>query len=435
MAQQGILSWFTDLSTRAGFNGGQSKKSITKNLSGYISPVQLQRLRYDIQMWRDAVAQAENAWYPQRVDMQRMYIDTILSGHTLACVNRRKDLTLMRDWSFKNKEGVENEELKELLNKPWFAYVIECILDARAFGYNLVALGAITNNEFKDIEFIRRWNVSPDRLNVTQYIYSLSGEQFLSEPFVDWHLWIPTKSDTGQSKVGYGYLYSVAQYEILGRNLMGNNADAAELYGMPARVVKTDKTEGAERDKLFDAVQNMGSNPAIMTDLTDIVELLESSGNGQGFKIYGELEKRLEAKISKLILGHADALDSTPGKLGSQDDPAQEAMLNKMLADGAFVEDIINGTLIPKLIKLGFIIDTDYKFTFSNNIEVEKARSKRDAQNLQTATVAYTMKQAGLQYDAAQFAEETGIETTEAVIAPPKLDKNITAKMKEFFKY
>ena len=143
MAQQGILSWFTDLSTRAGFNGGQSKKSITKNLSGYISPVQLQRLRYDIQMWRDAVAQAENAWYPQRVDMQRMYIDTILSGHTLACVNRRKDLTLMRDWSFKNKEGVENEELKELLNKPWFAYVIECILDARAFGYNLVALGAI----------------------------------------------------------------------------------------------------------------------------------------------------------------------------------------------------------------------------------------------------------------------------------------------------
>ena len=34
-----------------------------------------------------------------------------------------------------------------------------------------------------------------------------------------------------------------------------------------------------------------------------------------------------------------------------------------------------------------------------------------------------------------KISEETGIETTDAVIAPPKLDKNITAKMKEFFKY
>jgi hypothetical protein len=100
-----ILTRFINAFNPASYNINplEAQKQFTKNLSGYIAPVQLQRLRHDIQMWREAVTEAENAWYPQRVRMQRMYIDTILSGHTLACFQKRKDLTLMRDWTFKEK--------------------------------------------------------------------------------------------------------------------------------------------------------------------------------------------------------------------------------------------------------------------------------------------------------------------------------------------
>lgn len=93
---------------------------VKKNLRGYISPVQLQRLRHDVQMWRDAVKEAETAYYPHRVRMQRMYIDTILNGHTLACLTRRKELTTLREFCFKNEAGEENEDLKKLFEKKWF---------------------------------------------------------------------------------------------------------------------------------------------------------------------------------------------------------------------------------------------------------------------------------------------------------------------------
>jgi phage gp29-like protein len=245
----------------------------------------------------------------------------------------------------------------------------------------------------------------------------------MEEPFCDWHVWVPTNSDTGASDCGYGLLYNVAQYEILGRNLLGNNSDAAELYGMPVRVGKTQKTSEAERGELFRALLDMGSSGAILLDAMDDLELLESKGNGQGFKIYADLEHRLESKISKLILGHADALDSTPGKLGAtqgEESPAQAALTDKQTADGAFLQDVINGTLIPKLINLGFNISEGQKFTFSNNQELTEKRKKEDANNLQTATLAYTMKQAGLEMDPAYFQQRTGIPTKHSPLPSPE---------------
>jgi hypothetical protein len=411
-----------------------------KNLRSYITPVQLQRLRHDIQMWRDAIKEAEQAWYPHRVRMQRMFIDTILNGHTLACVNRRKDLTLLREYSFKNEAGAENKELKKLFSKAWFARFVEYTLEARFFGYSLIALGDLVGDEFPTLDIIRRFNVSPDRLNVTSYVYSLSGAQFLEEPYAPWHVWVTTQSDIGVSKVGYGLLYSVAMYEILCRNLLGNNADASELYGMPVRKGKTSKTEEDERSKFAQALQEMGSAGWILVDEFDDVELVESKGNGQGFKIYADLEKRLENKISKLILGHADALDSTPGKLGGgqggEDSPAGQALRDKQTSDGTFVENIVNGTLIPKMIELGFNIDTTYPFKFSNNQEVVEKRMHEDANNKVTADIAKTMKDAGLKMDAKYFEERTGIKTTEleepAPVPPLQLPKKnpLTEKVK-----
>lgn len=397
----------------------------TKNLSRYISPVQLQRIRHDVQLWREAISEAEQAWYPHRVKMQRMYVDTILNGHTKACYLKRKDLSLLRDWEFKNESEVLNDDLKKLFDKRWFANFLEYALEARFFGYSLIKLDDIVNDEFPKLGIIRRWNVSPDRFNVIQFVYSLSGAPFLEDPFKDWHVWVPTNSDVGASECGYGLLYDVAMYEILARNALGFNSTAAELYGMPARIGKTNKTQEEERGNFEAALANMGSAGYIVLDaMGDEIELLESKGNGQGFKIYPDLEKRLEAKISKLMLGHADAIDSTPGKLGAGDgesSPAAQALRDKQTADGAFLEDVVNTILIPKMINLGFDIDTTYPFCFSNNAELTEQREKEDKNNLQTATIAYEMKQAGLKMDAKYFEERTGIVTTEIVepVAPP----------------
>ena len=395
----------------------KSKEKVEKDLRNYITPVQLQRVRHDVQMWRDAVIEAESAYFPHRVRMQRMYIDTILSGHTLACVNRRKELTLLRDYEFKIGEE-KDEATTELFKKSWFNKLIEYVLDAKFYGYTLIALNDMVDGAFPKITIIRRANISPDRLNVTSYIYSISGAQFLDEPYLDWHVWVPTPTEIGVSDCGYGLLYSVAIYEILCRNLLGYNSDAAELYGMPSRIGTTSKTDELERGQFEAALRDMGSAGYILKDIQDDVELLETKGNGQGFKIYPDLEKRLESKISKIVLGHSDALDSTPGKLGGNqggEESAQAlALRDKQTSDGSFVEDIINSVVIPKLRVLGFTIADKAVFKFSNNQELAEIRQREDASNKVTADIAYVMKQAGLKMDAAYFEERTGIKTTEA---------------------
>lgn len=403
-------------------------KGIEKNLTGYIAKVQLQRLRHDVQMWREAITEAENAWYPHRVKMQRMYIDTILSGHTLACINRRKNLTLLKEWEVIDANEKPNEDVKKLLNQKWFHNCLEYALDAQFYGYSLIALGDLENNKFPNLQPIRRWNVSPDRLNVAQFIYSLSGVNFLDEPYNDWHLWVTTPGQLGVSQVGYGLLYNVALYEIMCRNLIGNNADASEMYGMPIRVGTTTKTEEEERATFEQALANMGSAGYIVKDQLDTIELVESSIAGQGFKIYGDFEKRLETKISKLILGHADAMDSVPGKLGGgqgEINPAQQALDDIMQVDSLFVEEFVNNNLFPKLRNLGFVIPDGLTFRYSNNVEKELQRVNEDETNRKTADMVKVLKDSGFTVNPEWVRERTGIDI---IIDDSKVDEEAKAR-------
>lgn len=400
----------------AALRQGGGSTNLARNLSNYIAPVQLQRLRHDVSMWREAVTEAENAWYPHRVKMQRMFIDTILNGHVYSLMERRKDLTLLRDWRFVDDKENESEELKALFNTEWFDLVIGYALDAMFFGYSLISLGDIEQDSFKDTSLIRRWNVSPDRSNVSTYIYSLSGAQFNEEPYKDWHLWVSTPSENGVGTCGYGLFYKIALYEIFLRNTLGYNGDFVELFAMPYRVGKTTKTEEAERAELENAIQNMGSAGWALIDPMDEIEFLENGMAGTGYTAYESLEDRCQKIVSKLILGHSDAMDSTPGKLGAgqgDNNPVSVALKDKQVKDGKFIERIINGQLIPKMRVLGFKIPENIKFEYKNDAEREAYRSRQDASNKVTAEIAQTMKNAGLKMDAQYFEERTGIKTSE----------------------
>lgn len=206
-------------------------------------------------------------------------------------------------------------------------------------------------------------------------------------------------------------------YEIICRNVLGFNMDSAELYGMPLRKGKTTKTNEDERALFEKALAQMGSAGYILMDTMDDLELVESSQTGQGFKIYESLEKRCEAKISKVLLGHADALDSTPGKIGGgqgEESPVAQALEDIQTVDCRFLENNVNTELLPRLRELGISIPDDLHFEIKNDQEREEMRRREDQSNKLTADIAQVMKNAGLQMDAAYFEERTGIPTTAA---------------------
>ncbi len=400
------------LSFGARVNPGTAKGH--KNLSNYITPVQLQRIKTDIQLWRTAVAEAELAYFPFRVKMQRIFIDTVLNEHVLACVKTRKQLTLLREFMVCGEDGVEDADATSLLKAQWFSNFLSYVLDANFYGYSLIALGDIENNAFPRLSFVRRWNISPDRLNVAPFDYSMAGQDFTADPYKDWHVWVPTPTDNGVSSCGYGLFYTIAKTEIYLRNNTAFNADFIQTYGQPIRKGITGKVDETERGLFEQALAKMGHDAYILLDAADEVELIEPKGTGDGYASYADFEKRLEAKISKLLLGHADALDSTPGRLGSiqnvEASRVSKALWGIQAEDAKLCENIVNNELMPRLIKFGFPIAPGSKWKLKNNKEQQQERELDDASNQVTAGIFNTITQAGGEPDWDYFTQRTGIK-------------------------
>jgi hypothetical protein len=408
----------------------------------YQVPYQLQRIRQDALSRREAIEEAERAYFPHRVRMQQMYLNTKENGHIFACIERRKDLTRLRKWEFVNANGEVNQKVTDIfcnnvkgnsVVKEWFAKLVNYILDARFYGYTLVYLGDIHNGDFDDLEVVKRWFVSPDREMLNSVLYDVNGAEFCEDENIkDWYLYVPTDNETGTSKCGYGLFYELSIYEIFARNLLGFNGDFVELFSQPFRVGKTNKTEESERAMFAETLRDMGSSGwALLDAQDDTIEFLESSLGGNGFQGYDNFEKRLEDKISQIILGHSDAVKSIAGKLGNnnEDSPATQALEDKQTQDGNFVSSIINGKLFEQMRNLGFDIPMDVKAVLKNdNEQMEMVDSM--------AKLAETLKKGGLQLDAEYFTKQTGIPVTSAPQLAPlqKLPTSIQNKLNEIYR-
>jgi phage gp29-like protein len=433
------------------WNNAFGRDKDAKNAQTYAARNQAQRIKLDILAWREAIKEAENPYYPKRVKMQGMYLDTILDGHVSAAMDRRKNMTLLKEFMIKNEAGEEDEALTRMFRKSWFFQLLNFILDANFYGYSLISLGDIVNDEFPEVKILRRNHISPDRFMFVPYPYSLSGWDFMDpndkdkngNSLYDWTIYVPTVSDSGVSNCGFGLLYKVARYEILLRNNLTWNADFIEIFGHPTRHAKTNKLEGDEYDRLEEALSTAGAKHWMITDPQDEIEFIEASkGGGKGMDVYDNFESRLEKKISKIILGHADAMDSTAGKLGSQgkdDDSVGKALKEVEVTDNTFAENVINSELLPKMRKLGFKIPEMYSFGFKNDREKEKIRQQQDESNQVTATVVKTLKDAGYKVDPKYIEDRTGIIVTEVeppapLITNPNLSKDIKNKLDNLYR-
>jgi len=410
--------------------------------SAHIVPIQLQRIAQDSLTRREAIAEAERAYFPYRYKMQQMFLNTVDNGHVKACMERRKDLTLLRKFEFKNAAGEVDQKVSEifcdnqggaLIPKTWFINFINHSLDAIFYGYTLIQLNDLVNGSFPKLKVVKRWNVSPDRYDLMSFPYMISGVKFLEDPeYKDWYVYVDTPNEFGTSECGYGLLYDISVYEIFLRNLLGFNGSFVELFAQPFRHGKTQKTDEGERAEFAAMLQNMGSSGWAITDPMDEIQLLETALGGTGYKSYDNLEVRLQKLISKVILGHADALDSIPGKLGNsgEESPAQQAMEDKQTKDGMMLQTVVQDLLFTNMRNLGFTIPEGTTFNFKNDAEVmENANAIAD--------LGVKIKQAGFQMDETYFTKQTGIKVS--LPAPPAkigpaLNPKVQNKLREIYR-
>ena len=304
-----------NLSTLFNKNAGGSF-DVKKNLGNSAIPVPPLRQRQDPVSWRNAIIEAERSVIPYRTMMQVIFRDTILNPHIKACIEKRKNLTLLREFALVDEKGNKDIEWTEFLHKSWFNNFVSYSLDAKFFGYTLISLGDINQNELNELTIIRRDNISPERENVSAAPYIPQGERWDSEEYAPWHIWVSTPNENGTTSCGYGLLYYIALQEIMLRNMTSNNADFMDLFASPYRALYMDINNEEERKTAYESLENQGALGYGIFAKDDKLEVLDAS-KGNGYKAYADFELRMEKKISTLILGHSDAVSSVPGKLGA----------------------------------------------------------------------------------------------------------------------
>lgn len=386
---------------------------------------QLTRIKQDIAKWRAAINQAEMVHTPYRVELQRGYLETILNSQVTAAIEKRRNLTALRDFCVVNESDTEDEEAEKLLNTQWFYQIIANVIDARFFGYTLIQLGDIEGDKFKSITQIPRERVIPE-LNVisTASIYDNVGIQITQEPYWNWLIYATTYSDTGTTQCGLGLLHKVAPYEIFIRSALVAWSEYQQIFGVPVRLGKTNIREERLRSNMAQMLENMGRAAWAVVDTDDTIELVESGGKGGGSPTdaFLGLITQAEKAISKILLGHADALDSTPGKLGAEDS-VKEALKEIGSVDAKYVESVINDHVFPKLINLGFTQLVGKRFFFENS-EEEYDSMLKDQAGIKAKVDNYkVLADAGFDVPEEFILEQTGIPVTKKEVVQPATDK------------
>jgi hypothetical protein len=423
---------------------GFRRNPTANSLHDLISPVQFERIVADIRSWRNSIREIESPTQPARVQAMRMFIDVWENPHVKAVIDRYKELTTLRDYEIfqmKGKKKVVSDDLtQQAEEQSWLNFYIDETVNALLFGYSLIELGDIVDDKFPNITTFPRENIRPDSREgvvLTPMVHSMYGLNLSDDPLIELcNHWIPTKSVRGANKCGSGLLYNISLAEIHLRHILEWNADYVEMYGQPIKVGKTRKT-GEDRDEFEAFLANSASNAYVLLDkgTEDEITYEMAQNAGTAWKSYENFEQRLLSIIYKLVLGHEDAMKSTPGKLGGMQAAnkdgfnvtmVEQAMNNKQIVAGNFVCNNINDIAAPKFRKLGKYVGSKiigglfpegYKFGLKNDKEENDIKRRDNADKLVISTWAKNLNDAGYNVDVKELSERIGLTLTEA---PPE---------------
>ncbi len=151
-----------------------------------------------------------------------------------------------------------------------------------------------------------------------------------------------------------------------------------EGFGQPKIIGKTPRGTGAgDRKELMDALQCLIQNAVAAIPDDSSVELLESKGSSGSSDIFERNARYHDEQISKIILGHGGAADSTPGRLGG-DDNAMNVRDDIVQDDSAMVM-----ACMDELIRYVHEINPSLgaarpRFVLYDENDVDKDRADRD---------------------------------------------------------
>lgn len=316
-----------------------------------IAKMTLSRITASISRWQSARQIAESLVNPNNTELIRVFKDIEIDAHLWALMQTVRLKVMANSFALYNSAGEIDEEATTKFQKKWFRTVIKETVDADFYGFSLVQLGDIVNGCFTSSQLVPREYVVQQKGGVKK---SLGGSSelipFDAGSYKNWLLPIGNKDNLG-------LLDKAAPLVIKKKEVISAWSEAAEVFGMPIRIGKTNIQNKVSRANMEDMLENMGEASWGVFDNEDSIELVETSKTDFS-NMYDKFIERCNSELSKLIILQTGTTDEK-AFVGSAE--VHEGILKDVIeAYIITVEDMANELLIPICVRHGILSPGTY---------------------------------------------------------------------------
>jgi len=328
---------------------GAELKERPDRVNGFIKRSTIARSRKDINQWRTALQQAENVDNPKRLLLYNLYDEVMLDAHLTNEIEKRKLALMGADFILYGENGQPMNDETALLKKDWFNKLIENAVDSRFWGHSLVEVTKIDGEgKIAEVALVPRRHVIPEKGIVTINQGDEKGTPYRDNPqFTPWTF------EFGEHD-GLGLINKCVPHVLFKRFAQSAWSEYCEIFGMPARVAKTNTVGTQSLSRLEEMMENMGTAAWAIIDNDESIEWLETT-NADG-SVYKGLMEVSAAEISKVINGSVIG-EATQGGSRSKEEVGLKIQDKISLGDMKWLEGIINEHVLPKLATLGYPVD------------------------------------------------------------------------------
>lgn len=370
----------------------------------------IHRTNTDMALYKRGVIAAENVQNPQRYTLYQVYQACMLDAHLTACIEQRKNLILSKKFKVINK-GEVNEAKTDLINKKWFYEFNSYALDSMYWGHSLTQFHDIVKDEFSSVELIPRQFVRPEFHIVAKTYTEMTGNDYLAEPFKDWCIGVGMPKDLG-------LLLKAAPLVIWKKNALGAWAEYQNIFGVPARIAKTNIKDPVTLQNMVSMMENWGLSQYAVLGKDDVLDFAKTNST-DAFDVFDKMIERINSELSKLILGQTSTI-AEKSFVGSAE--VHERVLNNYAEkDEQFIDSVHNYQLVPMLRNFGILGEGD-------QIECDDSEELSDSDR--NALVIELLKTGKYTIPAEYITEELGIPV-EAYEAPAPEPFN--TKLKNYY--
>lgn len=256
----------------------------------------------EIKDWKMAVMSATDPDNPRRGDWMRFCKTLRLDNHLSSVIDTRILRVQRSSFKIMNEKGEENEQLKELLERPWYENLVRLVLMKNFQGTTLIEMFDTDSfGELERVTEIPQSNFIPTKGIVVNEEWDTIGTPYKEGKLANYYLQVGNDYELGM----FNELAMIVLAKKLG---LGSWMSYIQKFGVPPVFVVTDRMDDGRSEELFNMMRDFRSNHFAILQGNEKVEI-PNNNNLDGYKSFEALNSFADAQISKRVLGGTATTD------------------------------------------------------------------------------------------------------------------------------